>query len=310
MKTIHKPVLLSESIELLDINPNGVYVDATAGFGGHSEKILNVLKSGSLFMIDQDPDAIEFIREKFKGNSNAIIVKGNFLNIKDLIKPFGVEFVDGILLDLGVSSFQLDSYKRGFSYNKETSFLDMRMSKEGLSAKDVINTYSFKSLKKIIWEYSQEKFSGNIAKAIVKKRESTVIKTVGQLVEIIKSAIPIKFFKKRNAHPARKTFQALRIEVNNELDVLKKGLDAAFSALKPKGRLAVITFHSLEDRIVKEKITNWRKDCVCPADFPMCICEKTKECHLITKKPIVPSKDELKDNLRSRSAKLRVIVSV
>ncbi|MDR1467477.1 MAG: 16S rRNA (cytosine(1402)-N(4))-methyltransferase RsmH [Oscillospiraceae bacterium] len=309
MKIIHEPVLLNEVVELLDIKKNGVYVDATAGFGGHSRAIFDRLKSGKLFMIDQDPDAISALKKDFKSKT-VTIINDNFINIKNIIKSYNIDFVDGILLDVGVSSYQIDSSQRGFSYHDQSAPLDMRMSKKGKSAKDIINTYEEKELSKIIWDYSEEKFSRRIAEKIVARRKISPIETTDDLVQIIKSAIPFKFLRKSLIHPARRTFQAIRIEVNKELQMLEKGLTEAFSVLKAGGRLAVITFHSLEDRIVKKKMASWCIKCTCPPDFPICICRGSCDAKLITKKPVTPSAEEINRNNRSRSAKLRVVCRV
>lgn len=299
----HIPVLLDESIDLLNINPKGTYVDATAGGGGHSAKILKKLTTGKLIAIDQDPDAICNLEDKFKGFKNINILQGNFADIKNLLAEINVHSVDGILMDLGVSSFQLDEGDRGFSFHKD-AILDMRMSKNGISAKDIINTYSKEDIIKVLREYGEEKFAVNIANNIIKTRNNTEIKTTTQLSEIVKKSYPEKF--KRKSHPARKTFQALRIEVNNEFEVLKSGLKNGFNLLNKNGRMVIITFHSLEDRIVKKQMKAWEEGCTCPPQFPVCVCGKKPRAKIITKKPITASERELANNLRSRSAKLRV----
>ncbi|MDR0739247.1 MAG: 16S rRNA (cytosine(1402)-N(4))-methyltransferase RsmH [Oscillospiraceae bacterium] len=313
MNAVHNPVLLEQVADLLCINPDGVYVDGTAGFGGHSAEILKKLSNGKLIMIDQDPDACKALETNFKNyksQTSVSIVLENFVNIKDILSSFDIYSVNGILFDIGVSSFQLSDSSRGFSYRHEDAFLDMRMSKSGKSALEIINSYKKKDLEKIIFEFSQEKFAPQIAQAIVNRRKQKTIRTVGELVEIIKSAIPAKFLRNSTIHPARRTFQAIRIEVNNELEVLKDGLTAAFSLLKPGGRLCVITFHSLEDKIVKTKFQEWSNSCVCPGDFPVCVCNKKQMGNLITKKPVLPSESEVNKNPRSRSSKLRVIEAV
>lgn len=302
---LHKPVLLKESIEGLAIKKDGIYIDATAGGGGHSSEILNYLESGILISIDQDPDAILTLKEKFKNIKNSIIVKSNFSEICKVINNLGINRVDGVLLDIGVSSYQLDTANRGFSYHSEAP-LDMRMSKSGVSAEDVVNEYPENELSKLIRNFGQEKYFKLIAHAIVKKRLSKRIKTTIELAEIIKDAIPISVRRKAKHHPARKTFQAIRIAVNDELGSLDRGLDASFSILKSGGRIAVITFHSLEDRLVKQKMNEWCKGCECPSDFPVCVCGKKPKAKLISRKPIVPSEKELEENNRSRSAKLRI----
>ena len=304
MNFSHIPVLLSEAIDGLAIDESGIYIDGTAGGGSHSEAILKRLKSGKLVSIDQDPDAIEFLKKKLSPYKNSILVQDNFSNMDKIVKGLSIDAVNGILLDIGVSSHQFDTPGRGFSYRYDAP-LDMRMSQEGKSAADLVNGLSWQELAKIISTYSEEKFAKNIALAIVKERENSPIKTTGHLSEVIKSAIPAKF-KRDGGHPARKTFQALRIAVNNELDVLTTGLDAAFSILKPGGRLAVITFHSLEDRLVKKKMAAWCEGCTCPPEFPICVCHKKPQAKLINKKVIEASPREVNENPRSRSAKLSV----
>ena len=298
----HIPVLLGESIDLLNINPDGIYVDCTAGGGGHCAKILDKLTTGKLIAIDQDPDAICNLKHRFEGSKNINILQGNFADIKSLLAEINVHSVDGILMDLGVSSFQLDEGDRGFSFHKDAD-LDMRMSKNGISAKDIINTYSKEDIIKILREYGEEKFAVAIANNIVKFRQNDEIKTTAQLSEIVKKSYPEKF--KRKSHPARKTFQALRIEVNNEFEVLKSGLKNGFNLLNKHGRMVIITFHSLEDRIVKKQMKAWEEGCTCPPQFPVCVCGKKPRAKIITKKPITASERELVNNLRSRSAKLR-----
>ena len=308
MNFSHIPVLLSEAIDGLAIDESGIYIDGTAGGGSHSEAILKRLKSGKLVSIDQDPDAIEFLKKKLSPYKNSILVQDNFSNMDKIVKGLSIDAVNGILLDIGVSSHQFDTPGRGFSYRYDAP-LDMRMSQEGKSAADLVNGLSWQELAKIISTYSEEKFAKNIALAIVKERENSPIKTTGHLSEVIKSAIPAKF-KRDGGHPARKTFQALRIAVNNELDVLTTGLDAAFSILKPGGRLAVITFHSLEDRLVKKKMAAWCEGCTCPPEFPICVCHKKPQAKLINKKVIEASPREVNENPRSRSAKLRIIEKI
>lgn len=305
MLFLHRSVLLKESVEGLDIKKDGIYVDATAGGGGHSSEILKKLKCGTLISIDQDPDAILTLKEKFKNIKNSIIVKSNFSEICKVINDLGISRVDGVLLDIGVSSYQLDTADRGFSYHIEAP-LDMRMSKSGVSAEDVVNEYPEIELSTLIRNFGQEKYFKLIAHAIVERRSSKRIKTTTELAEIIKDAIPISVRRKSKHHPARKTFQAIRIAVNDELGNLNRGLDESFSILKSGGRIAVITFHSLEDRIVKQKMNEWCKGCECPAEFPICVCGKKPRAKLISRKPILPSEKELKENNRSRSAKLRI----
>lgn len=304
MKFVHKPVLLEETIDLLNVKPDGIYIDGTAGGGGHSKAILDKLTHGKLISIDQDPDAIKIINEKFAGNKSSIIVESNFSEITEITKELSIDKVDGVLLDIGVSSYQLDAAKRGFSYYNDAP-LDMRMSKSGISASDIVNDYSWQELAEIISKYGEDKFAKKIAKAIVKNREASKIKTTLELAEIIKGAIPAASRRNGGGHPARKTFQAIRIAVNDELNVLEKGLKGAFSVLNSGGRLVVITFHSLEDRIVKKNMALWCNSCTCPPDFPVCVCENKAKAKLLTKKPITASYGEIEMNPRSRSAKLR-----
>lgn len=303
MEFYHISVLLNECIEGLNINPNGIYVDGTAGGGGHSAEILKKLDCGKLISIDRDPDAITTISERFKNEPNSIIVNGCFGDMKKLLNDRGIYQVDGVLLDIGVSSHQLDTDERGFSFHKDAP-LDMRMSQSGTSAEDLVNDLSYEELRDIIYRYGEDKFAPSIAKGIVKAREEERITTTLQLAEIIKNSVPQKV--RREGHPARKTFQALRIEVNGELTQLENGLDEAFEMLSPKGRLAVISFHSLEDRIVKQKMASWCKGCTCPKDFPVCVCGNVPKAKLVNRKPIEATQDELDKNPRSRSAKLRI----
>lgn len=303
MEFNHISVLLNECIEGLNINPNGIYVDGTAGGGGHSAEILKKLDCGKLISIDRDPDAITTISERFKNEPNSIIVNGCFGDMKKLLNDRGVYQVDGVLLDIGVSSHQLDTDERGFSFHKDAP-LDMRMSQSGTSAEDLVNDLSYEELRYIIYRYGEDKFAPSIAKGIVKAREEERITTTLQLAEIIKNSVPQKV--RREGHPARKTFQALRIEVNGELTQLENGLDEAFEMLSPKGRLAVISFHSLEDRIVKQKMASWCKGCTCPKDFPVCVCGNVPKAKLVNRKPIEATQEELDKNPRSRSAKLRI----
>lgn len=303
MEFNHISVLLNECIEGLNIKPNGIYVDGTAGGGGHSAEILKKLVCGKLISIDRDPDAITTISERFKNEPNSIIINGCFGEMKKLLNDRGIYQVDGVLLDIGVSSHQLDTDERGFSFHKDAP-LDMRMSQSGTSAEDLVNDLSYEELRDIIYRYGEDKFAPSIAKGIVKAREEERITTTLQLAEIIKNSVPQKV--RREGHPARKTFQALRIEVNGELTQLENGLDEAFEMLSPKGRLAVISFHSLEDRIVKQKMASWCKGCTCPKDFPVCVCGNVPKAKLVNRKPIEATQEELDKNPRSRSAKLRI----
>ena len=299
----HVSVLLDECIEGLNIRPDGIYVDATAGGAGHSSEIAKRLTTGRLVAIDRDPEAVAVATERLK-NYNALVVRNNYSAIDEVLNELQIDGCDGILMDLGVSSYQLDTAERGFSYHNDAP-LDMRMSKEGISAKDIVNEYSFQQLSKIIFEYGEEKFARNIAAQIVKQREQKIINTTSELAEIIKSAVPAKVRREKN--PCKKTFQAIRIAVNSELEHLSVALDKAFSCLNVGGRLCIITFHSLEDRLVKQRFASFCKGCICPPEFPQCVCGKTPEGRLVNKKPIEPSEDELSNNNRSRSAKLRII---
>lgn len=299
MEFVHKSVLFDEAIKALDLNENKIIVDGTAGGGGHSGEIAKRAKR--VISIDQDPDAIAVLNERLGDKENVTIVHDNYSNIKNIISNLNIEKIDGLLLDLGVSSFQLDTAERGFSFHKDAP-LDMRMSKSGLSAYDVVNNYDERQLADIIYRYGEEKFSRRIAANIVKARTKKTIETTFELVDIIKSSMPQKAM--RDAHPARRTFQAIRIEVNAELDVLKSTLEDAFDILAPGGRIAIITFHSLEDRIVKEQFAKWCQGCTCPKEFPVCVCGKKPKGK--TFKSISPSKEELEENPRARSSRLRV----
>lgn len=306
MEFSHKPVLLKEAVEILQINPEGIYVDGTAGGAGHSTEIAKKLTTGKLIALDVDPDAVQTARERLKGLP-AVVLQHNFRDIDRALDELGIDKVNGVLLDIGVSFWQLDNTERGFSYHGD-AYLDMRMSKQGVSAADLVNSLSVEQLTKIIREYGEEKHANKIARAIVKARKTERIETTKRLAEIVSSAVPAA--ARRDAHPARKVFQALRIAVNNELDNLLIGIERAFERLKPGGVLAVITFHSLEDRIVKQKFAEFCKGCTCPPDFPVCICHKTPKGKLINKKPIQPSEDEVRENPRSRSAKLRAVMKI
>lgn len=303
MEFEHIPVLLNECLDGLSIKPDGIYIDGTCGGAGHSAEIAKRLEAGRLIGIDRDPYAVKTASERLK-NYNAVVLHGNYSDITELAQSLDISSCDGILLDLGVSSYQLDTAERGFSYHTDAP-LDMRMSQAGLSAYDIVNTYSFEELSRIIFEYGEEKFSRKISDTIIKQRESKPIETTLELAEIIKSSIPAKF--KREKNPCKKTFQAIRIAVNCEFEHLNKGLNDAFELLKPGGRLCVITFHSLEDRIVKQRFASFCKGCICPPDFPQCICGKTPRGVLVSKKPIEASESEIEANKRSRSAKLRII---
>lgn len=299
MEFVHKSVLFDEAIESLNIDKSKIILDGTAGGGGHSREIAK--RAGRLIAVDQDPDAIKVLHERLDSFDNVTIVQNNFSNVKDILKEQKIEKIDGMLLDLGVSSFQLDTAQRGFSYHADAP-LDMRMSKSGLSAKDVVNTYSEAELADILFRYGEEKFARRIAKNIVLHRQNKEIETTGELVDIIKESYPKA--KMRDSHPARKTFQAIRIEVNAELDALEKTLDSALDCLSSGGRLSIITFHSLEDRMVKEKFNSWVNPCTCPKEFPVCVCGK-KPLGKMPFKFKAPSEAELEENPRARSSKLR-----
>lgn len=303
MEFNHVSVLLNETIDSLNIKPDGIYVDGTAGGAGHSREIARRLKSGRLIALDRDPDAVAVATERLKG-LNATVVNCNFSEMREALSELGIYKVDGILLDLGVSSYQLDNGERGFSYHKEAP-LDMRMSKSGTTAADLVNTLSQNELCRIFRDYGEEKFAYKIAGEIIKQRQIAPITTTTRLADIIASAVPAA--ARRDGHPARKCFQALRIEVNGELQSLADTLDTAFDLLNPDGVLSIITFHSLEDRMVKLRFKEYCTGCTCPPDFPVCVCGKTPRGELVSRKPVVAGKEELEINPRSRSAKLRAI---
>lgn len=305
MEFHHKPVLFEETIDSLAIRPEGLYIDGTMGGGGHSEAILQRLTTGRLLSIDQDPDAIQAAGQRLSRYPQSIRVQGNFSSMKEIAHAQGWEQVDGVLLDIGVSSYQLDTPERGFSYHHDAP-LDMRMSQQGVSARDLVNGLSEQELADVIFRYGEDRNARRIARGIVEAREQQPLETTGQLAEVIKASVPAKV-RRSEGHPARKTFQALRIAVNGELDRLQEGLEAAFSLLKPHGRLAVITFHSLEDRIVKRQMAQWCQGCTCPKDFPVCVCGRTPQGQLVYKKGLAPSQQEVAENPRARSARLRVI---
>ena len=292
-------------MQALSIKPDGVYIDGTAGGAGHSRAIAQRLDGGVLISVDRDPDAIEVITERLKEYKCVKIVNDNFKNIRNILNKCSADGFDGLLLDIGVSSFQLDTAQRGFSYHKDAP-LDMRMSKSGISAADVVNTYSEKDLADIIYKYGGEKFSRSIARNIVRRRENKPIERTGELADIISESLPMA--ARRDAHPARKTFQALRIEVNKELENLETALDEALECANKGARICVITFHSLEDRIVKLKFREWAQGCVCPPEFPVCVCGKTPRAKIL--KPVLPSEKEISENPRSRSAKLRTAIKL
>lgn len=307
MEFKHTSVLLEETIDQLNIKPDGVYVDGTLGGGGHSYEIASRLGTdGRLIGIDQDGDAIEAAGNRLKEfQDKVILVRNNYCNAKAVVTENGFAKVDGIVLDLGVSSFQLDNVERGFSYKYDTA-LDMRMdTRQSLSARTIVNEYSEMELFRIIKDYGEEQFAKNIAKHIVRARQDKPLETTGELNEIIKAAIPARM-RATGGHPSKRTFQAIRIECNRELEVLKNSLDEFIDLLNPGGRLCIITFHSLEDRIVKSAFRKNENPCTCPPDFPVCVCGKTSKGKVISRKPILPSEEEMEHNPRSKSAKLRV----
>ncbi|MCR5473791.1 MAG: 16S rRNA (cytosine(1402)-N(4))-methyltransferase RsmH [Lachnospiraceae bacterium] len=302
----HTPVLLRETIEGLRIQPEGTYVDCTLGGGGHSSVILGKLNDqGRLIGIDQDGAAVAAAGERLKGFTNVTIVRDNYCNVKQVLDGLGIQSVNGFLLDLGVSSYQLDTPERGFSYKSDAP-LDMRMDDRGaMTAADIVNNYSQSDLTRVIRTYGEEKFAANIARHITAAREGGPIKTTGQLVEIIRAAIPMRV-QKTMGHPAKQTFQAIRIELNRELAVLSDTLETMIDLLAPGGRICVITFHSLEDRIVKNIFKDAQDPCTCPPDFPRCVCGKVSKGRIVTKKPLIPAEEEIRSNPRAKSSKLRI----
>lgn len=307
MEFQHISVLLQECMEGLHIRPDGVYVDGTAGGAGHSSEIAKRLTTGKLFALDQDPDAVAAATERLRVYPCAKVIQTNFRAMETVLHEEGIDGVDGVLLDLGVSSHQLDEGSRGFSYHADAP-LDMRMSQSGASAKDLVNTCSVDELARILRDYGEEKFARRIAVNIDRHRQVQPIETTLELAEIVKASVPAS--SRREKNPCKRTFQAIRIAVNGELEVLEEGLDAAFSMLNPGGRLAVITFHSLEDRLVKQKFARWCQGCTCPSDFPQCVCGNVPKAILVNRKPIVAGETELLYNKRSRSAKLRVLEKI
>ena len=303
----HTSVLLEETIDGLAVKPDGIYVDATLGGGGHAFEVCSRLNGNGRFIgIDQDAAAIEAAGERLKDFGEKVtIIRSNYRELKSVLRSIGVEKVDGIVLDLGVSSYQLDTAERGFSYRADAS-LDMRMDqRQQTTAKDIVNTYSETELYRVIRDYGEDKFAKNIAKHIVMEREKNPIETTGQLNEVIRRAIPMKF-QKNGGHPSKRTFQAIRIELNRELEVLRESLDEMIDMLNPGGRICIITFHSLEDRIVKSTFRKNEDPCTCPSHFPVCVCGNVSKGKVITRKPILPGEEELENNSRSKSAKLRI----
>ena len=308
MEFKHKSVLLEETIAQLNIKPDGIYVDGTLGGAGHAFHVCERLSEKGRFIgIDQDEAAIETGRERLKPFGDKVtIVRSNYVNMPNVLKELGIEHVDGILLDLGVSSYQLDNAERGFTYREEDAPLDMRMDqRQAMTAKDIVNEYSEQELYRIIRDYGEDKFAKNIAKHIVRQRQIAPIETAGQLNDIIRAAIPAKV-RAVGGHPAKRTYQAIRIELNKELEVLKQSLDQMIDLLNDEGRLSIITFHSLEDRIVKSSFKKNENPCTCPTSFPVCMCGNVSKGRVITRKPIIPTEEEIEENKRAKSSKLRV----
>ena len=304
----HKSVLLYETIDSLNVKPDGIYVDGTLGGGGHALEVCRRLgEHGRLIGIDQDADAVSAATERLRDYRDKVtVVRSNYENIQTVLKDLEIESVDGIYLDLGVSSYQLDSPERGFTYREDDAPLDMRMDQRNeQTAADIVNGYSEFDLYRIIRDYGEDKFAKNIAKHIVRAREEKPIATTGELTEIIKAAIPAKV-RAVGGHPSKRTFQAIRIELNKELEVLSNSIDTMIGLLNPGGRLSIITFHSLEDRIVKTRFKTNEDPCICPRDFPVCVCGRKSKGRVVTRKPVVPSEQEVEENKRSKSSKLRV----
>ncbi|MBO5009026.1 MAG: 16S rRNA (cytosine(1402)-N(4))-methyltransferase RsmH [Clostridia bacterium] len=310
MEFKHISVLLNESVDALNIKPDGIYADGTMGGGGHSEAIAKRLSTeGTLIGIDRDTEALNASSKRLSCFANVKYIHDNYKNIRQILDELGIDKIDGAVLDLGVSSYQLDCAERGFSYMEDAP-LDMRMNRDGgKNAYDVVNTYPERELSDIFFKYGEEKFSKKIARIICERRENKPIETTLELVDIIKAAIPERF-RQKGSHPAKRVFQAIRIEVNGELEDLKGALDSFFDSLAPGGRLSVITFHSLEDRIVKTAFNEYATGCTCPKDFPICVCGKTPRGKVITKKPMLPTEEECEFNKRSKSAKLRVVEKI
>ena len=306
MDYTHKPVLLRECLDGLNIRPGGIYVDGTLGRAGHSLEIAKRLSAGRLIAVDRDQAALDAAPARLEGCLDRVtLVRGNFGDLSDILASLGVAGVDGMLFDLGVSSPQLDDGSRGFSYLQDAP-LDMRMDQSApLTARDVVNGWSQEELRRILWQYGEERYSGPIAAAIVRAREREPIETTGQLAELIRSAMPAKA-RREKQHPAKRSFQAIRIAVNDELGEVERLLGSALDVLNPGGRVAIISFHSLEDRLVKTAFGAWAKGCTCPPDFPVCVCGRTPRARLVGRRPITPGEEELTENARARSAKLRI----
>ncbi len=303
----HTSVLLYETVDGLNVRPDGIYVDATLGGGGHAFEVCSRLGGKGRFIgIDQDADAIEVAKKRLEGFGEKVtIIRSNYRDMKPQLQKRGIDSVDGIVVDLGVSSYQLDTADRGFSYRVDAP-LDMRMDqRQEMTARDIVNDYSEADLYRVIRDYGEERFAKNIAKHIVEARQKAPVETTGQLNEIIRRSIPMKI-QKTSGHPSKRTFQAIRIELNSELEVLKCSLDDMIDMLRPGGRICIITFHSLEDRIVKSTFRKNEDPCICPANFPVCVCGRTPKGKVITRKPILPSEEEMESNSRSKSAKLRI----
>ena len=307
MEFNHKTVLLNEAVDVMNIRPDGIYVDGTAGGGGHSALIAGRLTTGRLISIDKDPDAVKAAGERLSQYKCAQVIQSDFSRFDELLDSLGIDKADGFLLDLGVSSPQLDRPERGFSYHYDAP-LDMRMSQSGISARDIVNTYDAETLARILREYSDERFAWRIANAIVERRAEAPIETTLQLADIVSSAVPAA--ARRDGHPARRTFQAIRIAVNGELDCLSAFLDKVLDRLNTGGVISIISFHSLEDRMVKKRFAEWCTGCTCPKDLPVCVCGKTPRAKLITRKAIEPSDDQINLNFRVRSAKLRAVQKI
>ncbi len=304
MEFRHYSVMLQECIDGLRIRQDGSYVDGTAGGAGHSIQIAQRLTTGRLLALDRDPEAVKTAAQRLAPYPTARVVQANFSQLAQVCSEQNVFGLDGVLLDLGVSSYQLDQAERGFSYRSDAP-LDMRMSGKGMSARDIVNEWPAEELERILHEYGEERYSRSIARNIVRARAEKPIETTLQLADIIKSSMPAA--AKRDKNPCKRSFQAIRIAVNDELECLNQGLDAAFELLYPGGRLVVLTFHSLEDRIVKQKFAGWCQGCICPPDFPVCVCGRKPRARLVNKKPLLPSEKELAENSRSQSAKLRIL---